>query len=270
MQPARLLAAALGALFFLRGTAATADEPVVATNESKDGRLPLSYVERPLTLPRLVLDPGVDFNVTNVNGTFANLALRAAFGVTDDFEIEAIVAPLQLSPTVTYGQVEQPGPSLGLTYRVPPNSGSEVAVHIDATVFTLPGLSGVILRPGLPLLFHMGKRARIDCGAYVPITAAYTTTVGLRLPFAVAVDIVETMHIGASTGFTIETFNAPANFVLPLGVFAGYAIGGKDGPVVDIDPFFRWPRLLPANPNLGENTADEYQVGVELRGYFYL
>ena len=238
--------------------------------EENEGRLPLSYTERPLTLPRFILNPLAEFNVSKEDATFVNLGLGAAFGVTDDFEIEANVAPLQLSPSFTYGQGEQPGPSLGVTYRYYAG-GTEAALHLDATMFTLPGTSGVIVRPGIPFRGHAGKRVRIDFGVFVPVTASHTTAVGLQLPFAIAVDIAEPVHLGVSSGIMVESVTGPSGIDIPFGVFGGYAIGGKGGPIVDIDPFVRWPKAATSdNRAYGSSTLDVFQVGVEIGGFLYL
>lgn len=247
----------------------------------EEGRLPLSYTERPLTLPRFVLNPLAELYVAKEDiDTFVNLGVSAAFGITDDFQVEAVVAPLQFSPTFKYGQTEQPGPALGATFRLLRGS-FELGAHVDATVITYSPLSGMIVRPGIPARLHIGKSVRIDAGAYVPISVispgggvSSTTTVGLQVPLAAAFDIIEPLHVGVSTGVRIDNFNAAGNtFAIPLGFFAGYAVGGKDGPILDIDPFFRWQSFAtpsPADPNADKINAGHYQVGVEVGGFFYL
>ena len=261
MQRRRLLRAALAAVFLLTASGARADEP----EETKEGRLPLSYIERPLTLPRLVLNPVAELNVTRDSGDYAvNLALAAAVGITDDWEIHAVVAPLQLSPGVTYGQADQPGPSLGTTYRML-SRGTEAALRLDVTALTLPHTTGAIVRPGMPFRAHAGESVRFDWGVFVNVTASHTTTVGVQLPFALAVDIVEPLHVGVNTGLTLDSIDAPGSLAIPLGFFAGYAIGGKDGPILDIDPFFRWPKVASSDPG-----PPPWQLGLEVGGFFYL
>jgi hypothetical protein len=232
-------------------------------------RLPLAYAQRPLTLPRFVLNPLAEVYAAKAQATFLNATLAAAFGVTDDFEIEAVVAPLQLSPnSATYGQADQPGPSLGVTYR-PAHVGAEVGLHLDATVITLPAASGALFRPGIPVRFHAGKNVRVDLGAYLLVTASKTTTVGFALPVAFAVDLAEPFHLGVNSALSIETFDNPFSLAIPFGFFAGYAVGTKDGPVLDIDPFFRWPNVASSDVR-GQNTLDPFEAGVELGGFFYL
>lgn len=197
-------------------------------NEGENGRLPLSYVERPLTLPRSILEPVVGFEVVKDDATFVNLGVGLAFGITDDFEVQANVAPLQLSPSRTYGQREQPGPAIGTTYRLS-HRGLEVGVHLDATLFTLPGTSGVIVRPGFAFRGHAGKRARIDFGAFLPVTSSHTTTAGLQLPFALAIDVAEPVHLGISSGITLQSFDPFSSLDIRSGSSAGTRSGGRTG-----------------------------------------
>ena len=47
-------------------------------------RLPLAHAERPLTLPRAVLEPLARFSVVNEPPRLFNLGFGAAAGITDD------------------------------------------------------------------------------------------------------------------------------------------------------------------------------------------
>jgi hypothetical protein len=252
----------------LFGAAFAASVLLTASGGRADEVLPLSYAERPLTLPRLVLEPIGEIEVAHETGTLLNLGLGVAFGIADDFQVDVIALPLELTPSVTYGQAEQPGPRLGLTYRLG-RGLAEVGVHIDATVITLPDSSGFVLRPGLPFRFHTGEKVRLDMGFYVPVTVARTTAAGFDAPFSFAVNASEPFYLGLSSGLSFATFEAPFDVVLPLGVFAGYAIGGKDGPILDIDPFLRWPELVSFAPQ-SVNTATVFQAGVQIRWFLYL
>jgi hypothetical protein len=149
---------------------------------------------------------------------------------------------------------------LGTTYRAT-RGAVELGLHLDATLFTLPGTSGVIVRPGLPVRVHAGHVVRIDFGVYVPVTASYTTEAGVELPFALAINIVEPLHLGVGSGFYFQSLSNPFSITVPFEVFAGYAIGGKNGPVLDIDPFFRLPDL---------GATENFQVGVKVGSFFYL
>ena len=65
---------------------------------------------------------------------------------------------------------------------------------------------------------------------------------------------------------------------VPLGIFAGYAVGGKNGPILDIDPFFGWPALITPGVETGgtcKNCPGHFNpgfitVGLALGGFIYL
>ena len=59
-------------------------------------RYPVAQAERPLTLPKLVLDAEADVDFPHVGGFFGNVSLGASFGIVDDFTVRAVVLPLQL------------------------------------------------------------------------------------------------------------------------------------------------------------------------------
>jgi hypothetical protein len=95
---------------------ATAGDPASAV------RLPVALAERPLTVPRFILEPDIEADVTRIepNATYGNLGIGASFGVTDYLGVRAIVLPLQLAGPpgngFHYGQTsEDRGPGVGAT-----------------------------------------------------------------------------------------------------------------------------------------------------------
>ena len=158
----------------------------------------------------------------------------------------------------------------------------ELGGRVSVTV--VPGRggakTGAVIQPGVPGLLHIGKSARLDAGVFVPITVvggasvAGTTVagralVGLNVPVRFIYDIIEPLHVGARTGLQIFDFgHAKDSILVPLQIVAGYAIAGKNGPIVDIDPFFGWNALV--NTTLpGKADAGGITVGVSVGGFFY-
>jgi hypothetical protein len=253
-----------------------------------EGRLPVAEAERPITLPRFVLNPELDFDVPHLGANFVNLSLGASFGITDDFTVRAQVLPLQLAGPAGsgfhYGQatglvgIDNPGPGIGATYRFV-RGFVEVGGSLDANIITVQSVTGVVITPGIPVRIHATKQLRIDTGAYLPITRSTdgvlaANSVGLSIPASVLYDITEPIHVGLGTGFQIVDFSQPGGTVaIPLGIFAGYAIAGKDGPIVDIDPFFTFPALFTpgtTGPNAKQTDTGDYVVGLSVGGFFYL
>jgi hypothetical protein len=274
------LRAAAGCVSILAYAAGASADDATASG----GRLPVAFVERGLTLPKMILAPEVDFGVGRLGGgTIVNLTALGQFSITDDLTVRATVVPLQLSPTLYYGNVDNPGPTVGATYRFL-RGDVEVGVSADLGI-TAYEATGFYFDPGLPVHIHFGSRVRLDTGAFLPVQTipgartglgpapGNTTLFEVNVPVRVAVQILEPVHVGAMTGFR-AAFNPPAgNFGdtigIPLGVFAGYAIAGAKGPIVDIDPFFSWFQFLSGTPR---NTVDasDFEVGVAVTGYLYL
>ena len=270
---------AFGASLSLSATAASAGE----------SEYPLSYVERPLTLPRFTLAPELNIiiehglsesclGLTGGSPLCVGVEAGAAFGITKDLEVGATVLSFKSQPGLGFGYSE---PQLRGTYRF--LSGQfELGVQLRATFLVSYG-AGVILQPSVPMLLHLGKVARLDLnpgfdfrlrGGCLGNGCAATggNAVGFELPIRFAIDIIEPLHVGANTGIFINDFgHAKEAAAIPLGLFAGYAIGGKR-PIVDIDPFFQWRNFV--TPGGGVNgdkiNPGNFQVGVEARGYIYL
>jgi len=285
-----------------------ADDPSTADDAAVPGRLPVAQAQRPLTLPRLVLAPELDFDATRIGAlttsgvasqvsVFANGTIGAAFGIADDLTARITVLPLQLlgpsGTSIHYGQttgldgVDTPGFAFGATYRLS-RGPVEVGLAYDMSIITAIGVSGLTATPGIPLRVHLGKSGRFDTGAYVPIVdtvssasglSTTTLSVGLNVPVSLLFDVSEQVHLGMGSGVGF-VFNPPLGTSLgqtlqiPLGFFAGFVVAqGKDGPLLDLDPFFTWPVLFtPGATGFMATTTNTgfYSVGLRLVGYLYL
>lgn len=246
---------------------------------------PIAYAERPLTLPRMTLAPELGFSVMRVNGgtgtdTKVGMEIGASFGITKDLEVGVTFAPLVFAPSFEYGE-----PRFGATYRF--LSGQfELGARLDMYVYHPKGVSaGVLLRPAVPMLLHIGKMMRLDVVPTIDIaagdgavalagglssTGVKSAAVGMRIPIAFAFDIIEPLHVGANTGFHITNFeHAGDTAAIPLGFSVGYAISMKNKPLVDIDPFFRWPAFATPGAGTGRDkvNAGLFEVGIAARGY---
>jgi hypothetical protein len=212
--------------------------------------------------------------------------LGAAFGITKDFEIGANFLPLTFSPEVGYGSSLEPESNLQLfaTYRFFHSHTVEIGGRVRVFVVTPhTGMSaGAVIQPSVPFLFHFGKIARLDAELAVPISVngvsgtgmgvAQTTFVGLNVPVAFSIDIAEPFHVGLRTGFMSANLGHFGDYAtVPLGFFAGYAIGGKK-PVLDIDPFFTWGHFLTPGVGAGGDKINpgDWTVGLNVRAYLYL
>jgi hypothetical protein len=290
LVPTRLAVAAFAALFTLHASPALGDSTGPAAV-----RLPVAEAERPLTLPALILSPTLDANATHwPEGTFGNLTLGAALGVTDDLELDAEVLPVQLASPAGYGGIHYGetsnyrGPRVGATFRLLRGT-VEIGASFHLTVLTDTGRSGVALEPGVPVYIHLLKDLRLETGAALQVTlqsastgtammnpgTVYETSVAkndvdLTIPVDLLWSVTEAFHAGLNTGFRITDLStAGASSVIPLGATLGYTVGGRHGPLVDIDPFFTFPGLFAPGATQKTDTS-WYVAGITVAGYLYL
>jgi hypothetical protein len=249
-------------------------------------------------LPAKIANAELDFDIARLSGaTYANLALAASYGLTDDLTIRATLLPLQLAgpgpSAFRYGQVSDSanvGPLVGVSYALR-RDRVEVALSLDAGFSTIPNSAGLLFTPGVPVRIHAGKGIRVDTGVYLPFSRlaststvatspsttpaeatsnVFTDTLGLTIPASILYDITEPLHVGVGTAFQVgDVSEWSSTAAVPLSLFTGYAIAGKEGPLLDIDPFLTFPALL--TPGAPKTTdAKDFMVGLSLGGFLYL
>jgi hypothetical protein len=261
-------------------------------------------VERGITNPIGIVSPEIDFGISHIgllggNGapTIGTMAVGSGYSFTDDFGMRATAFVLQFNEPF---QLASAG--MGATYRFV-KGGFEAGAALD-WIYQTPsngnGNAGMVILPSVPLHVHFGRSARLDitptlpistAGVYIPPAVALgggKTTVGLDVPIQLAVQIVDQLHIGLTTGFDM-TFNPdstnvlappPPNsplrfgdtFFIPLGFQIGVAVPGPKGPILDMTPFFEWPGLLVPGARDGVSgvQAGVWLTGVNFTMYFYL
>jgi hypothetical protein len=279
-----------------------------------EGRLEVSFTERPLTLPKHILNLEGEFGVEHLDnyelhqGTSLAFTLSGRFGITDDLEVSAIFAPFEVGPYAPFdtretAKFKYANPRIGATYRflsgkfeLGATLGLTIVHQAYESAYSAPAAgvaAGVIVEPGLVYRLHISKEALLFGGVYVPIEGGgsvdaeapgpgNTFGAGLRVPISFAYDLFEPLHVGVNTGIGLASSAAPAggsvgeNFYIPLGAYAGYAVGGKDGPILDIDPFFNFPHMFTPGSQAHAFTPahttrpNDFSVGIALGGFLYL
>jgi hypothetical protein len=296
--------AAVCSTFTLCGVTASADEQAAPGTQalvvSQGLRLPVAYVERPLTYSAGILNPELDFNIyrfglnfqggninTDVIGT---MAFGSGYSITDDFGVRATLFDLQFNKNFGLDLG-----AIGATYRLVKGS-FELGLGID-WVYQAAAQAGFFpagqdILPSLPMRVHFGHVVRLDLtptlpittqGIYVPGLGAFgggKATVGLAVPVALAIQPVDQLHFGVGTGFSFA-FNAPSgrggfdfgdSFYIPLDFEVGVTVPGPHGPVFDMTPFFALPTLFVPGVQNGVDAVQSgvWQAGVKFTGYFYL
>jgi hypothetical protein len=276
-------------------TSLVAYAPGVRAEEEEKYVLPVSYPERGITNPAGILSPVVDVDFERVPGVTSaslggvgaaalpgaqvatGLSVGAGYAITNDFGVRATVLSLNLTPSPVYYS----GVMGGATFRFLRGS-FEMGIALDGGVeLPVPNSNGSaigVITPSVPMHIHIGKPARLDITPTFPIAAGGgVTDVGFGVPVQLAVDIIEPLHVGVTTGYGM-ILNPPKpetvgdSVSIPAGFIAGYAIAGGKGPILDLDPFFLWPKLFtPGVPSPGSKTASgDYIFGLEATLYLYL
>jgi len=244
-------------------------------------RLPVPYVERPLTYGAGVLSPELDLDIVHeglfVNGLAADvgvptvglMGIGASYALTNDVSVRGVVFDLQFNkPTqLVLGE-------LGLTYRVI-RGNFELGLGLDWVYQANGDAPGQTILPSVPMRVHIGRVARFDlspalpistAGVYVPYTTTFfsasqgfglaagggKTSVGLAVPVAFSLQPLDQLYLSVGTGFSV-TFNASSvngafidgdTFYIPLNFELGVTIPGPHGPILDLSPFFSLPTLF--------------------------
>lgn len=238
-----------------------------------DAKFPVPFVKRPLTLPQMMLAPEVGFGLYKIfgfNDLLVGAHIGASFGVLDDLQVDATVAPILFSPDFQYSD-----PSLGATYRF---LSGDVEVGGSLRVF-IPTEGDFRLNFGVPVLIRAGDIVRIDTGVQATLTFGGDTTFGLigqrgfrfepGVPIDVAVQIMDPLFVGVSTGFIVLDFSNTDTLAVPLGARAGFTIESDNKPFIDLDARFDFPFFLaPASDDVV--ITDVIHAGLNARAYFQL
>jgi hypothetical protein len=238
-------------------------------------RLPLDFSQRPLTLPARVLRLNGDFTVQGVtvsvdtpagrisqSNTLVGLGLGGGYGLTDDFEVGATLAPLTLSPEFQYNS-----PSAYGLFRIA-RGPTEIGLFGGVTIPTQSG-APLVFTLGAPALIRT-QNGRLDLGIYfdvnIPDIEGVDPFTNTRIPVRFTQQLNPNLGIGLNTGvFVGNNFNFDTGYI-PLGVFGQYTLQGVDGgPVADLIGSFDFNRFL----NFSGDTvvANIWTIGLAARFY---
>jgi hypothetical protein len=220
------------------------------------------YNSRPLVLPKGVLRldggprrpysngqvmPGgqLQFLINRDADDFAFLVPGAGYGVIDDLELGA-VWPLQLSPELNLSDLSAYG-----KYSLQRGS-VEVAAYAEVRV---PIEADLELTGGIPVFVHLSDTMRLETGGFIRLSFADDTAVTLLAPVSLPIQVSPQVFVGPETGIEIRDFESVA---IPLGVLAGYTLGGGISSIGDL-----FTRLTFADISHGADTI-RFDVGAEL------
>jgi hypothetical protein len=195
------------------------------------------YISRPLVLPKGVLRIDAGPRRPYSNGQlmpagqlqfFINDGVDSAFlvpgaglGVIDKLELGA-VWPLQISPDLNLSDLSVYGKYSLQRGQVEVAGYGELRIPIEG-VLELAG--------GVPVYLHVGDGVRIETGGFVRLIFGDDTAVNFYVPISAPIQVSPEVFVGPEIGVEILDFNDVA---VPLGVIAGYTLGGGISSIGDL------------------------------------
>jgi hypothetical protein len=232
-------------------------------------RFPVPLQQRPLTLPRRMVrvDASVDVYSWEFFGRVTDVGfhLGAGYGVTDDFELGALLIPVQVlnfdgGREVMFGDMQVQG-----TYRLI-RGPVEVGARVELSLPTSDdyGDRFVSMAFGVPVLVRLGSVARLDTGVQVAVNVHPGSEVALMgvniypdvapmsyplpmrsntgIPLILTANLEEHFYVGLRTGMGIlDLRDAADSLYAPLGFHVGGTVGPSDAAVADLTVRFEWP-----------------------------
>lgn len=238
------------------------------------------YVERPLTLPRLVFAGDAGIGVAHVrfgrsDFTGAGLNLEGAIGITDSVEL-GLRTGVRLGDdarflgadafgrtlfTETYGTGGDTVANPELRVRWAAYSGRVVEVGLDGRLY-LPveegTRTGVMF--GVPLAFHIGEIMRIDLGLYLPVVFSDPVAIVVSVPGYFWFQVSRAVWLGPMVGLRHVDPGGPARSRDDL--LLGFGLGYQVASAVDLKWMLFAPRV---NAGRDELRAFGAGFGVQFR-----
>jgi len=251
MRPVAAVVSALAVAAL--GPAAASAQPA----EEEGTGLPLAVAERPLTLTQGTvrgdatfafarstirdIDPMTMTERVRTNTIFS-ASLGGAYGVLDDLELGAQVAPVRFAPDVTFGDLSLLGdPDAYGVYRF-----LRGVLELGGTLrVTVPLQADFRIEPGVLARVHGGEILRIDTGVLLPVVFRDAgAQLDPTVPLVARIQIVPAVFVGLSTGITVRDTDLE-RAILPAGAFAGVTVpAARGGPLLDVSIAFQFPRFL--------------------------
>jgi hypothetical protein len=262
---------------------ALAGGPLLVLGAARPAAAAPSWVDRSITVPRLVFAGDVGIGVghevvprpaTDITG--AGMNLEAAFGVTDSVELGlrtgirfgddggAVGAPGygRAFFTETYGTGVDTVANPEFHVRWAAYSGRVVEVGLDGRVYTpIERNTDFGIMFGVPLAFHFGSIVRLDTGVYIPVIFSSPATTILSVPAYLWFQVSNKVWLGPM--FDFRHVNRP----LPPAadnVLLGFGVGYQVASAVDLKWMFLAPRVnATANERhaYGGGFAVQFRIG---------
>lgn len=257
--------------------------------EAAAQRLPVPYVDRPLTLPEMTLRIDGDFPIYHVPSSDVGVGFSAGggFGITDDFEVSARLLPVTFAPSPARFN----DPVIGAVYRFLDEDTAQIGVGARIQIPVDDGRF-FIFNPRLPVQLKFGDIVRFDTGFNFSIGAPtgggdsvvalagpgqygpfgfFPPSIDPGIPAKFSFQVADPAWLGFGTGlgvlFTNSVSNNDAAVFAPLGFHGGGTIAIDGDKMIDIKGAFEFP-LFVSNIDNDAVHADYWLIN--LGASFYL
>jgi hypothetical protein len=225
---------------------------------------PVRLVSRPQTIPARTLRLDGDFNVLNAGTTSTFLNLGGAYGVIDNLEVGATVAPLRLTENFAYGR-----PVIYGRYQFIRDGQLQVSGFASVAI-PVRGEDKLGFSVGASVWYNFNDQLQLQTGLFYDAKLTETITHALSVPVRGNYNLSDDFHLALVTGITLPLKDTGDTLSVPLGVDAGYVLAGMNNhPLVDVVASFSFPYFLTPGATNAVIT-DFWQVGIAGRFYLFM
>lgn len=238
------------------------------------------YVDRSLTLPRLVFAGDVGLGVARLrlagqDYLGAGLNLEGALGITDSVEL-GLRTGIRMGDdarflgadafgrtlfTETYGTGNDTVANPEFRVRWAAYSGRVVEVGLDGRIYLpVENNTRMGIMFGVPLAFHIGDFMRIDTGVYLPVVFSDPTSTVISVPGYFWFQVSRSVWLGPMVGLRHVDPGGPVNSRDDL--LLGFGLGYQVASAVDLKWMLFAPRV---NADRDEPRAFGAGFGVQFR-----
>lgn len=170
-----------------------------------------------------------DFPVID-DQTHAVLGIGAAYGILDELEVGALLAPVIMAPDGDFGDMAVYG-----RYAFLRTEAFELGAQLALSLPT--GTEDFGIGVGLPFSVRLVERLRIEGGVeFEALVGPGDDWLSLDIPLAVSYNVLDPLFVGAQTGILIPDFDG---VIWPIGPFVGYTLA-LDSAALDFTGAFTW------------------------------
>lgn len=227
------------------------------------GKYPVKYAARPLTLTKMTAVPQLDIKISRLSlgilggSTTFGFQIGGQFGITEDLQVNALLIPLNLSPSAGFGDMRLGGRFRFIKGNFQLGADLQLNIPTNTSFGIIPSLVGQL---------NSGN-FRLDVGAGVALV--FTDPLGkeLQVPVAASLNFGDAFYAQVITGIYLPNFDF---LRLPLGFGAGYTIAKGGQPMLDLGATFTFDNYLLAGAGGDALNFDSFTALITGKFYLFL